>query len=137
MSYTIEIIHEPVPPDNLDVLSYLDRLEESDAYGEPTPAVLTFYQEVVAKFPCITQDPDGPWADGPLINNFRYPVTILGISFSGVGEVLTWLIPKAAEHGFTVYDPQDDVIHRPTGPSSVDRDALAATPDSKPWWRFW
>jgi hypothetical protein len=136
MSYTVEIISELASADNTAVLQYLDRIDEEDAYGEPTPAVLEFYKKVAARFPCITENPEGPWADGPLINNFRHPVTTLGISFSRVAEVLPWLIAAANAAGFTLYDPQDDVIHRPGGSSRVLREQEPAV-ERKPWWRFW
>lgn len=134
--YVIEIISEPVSADKGEVLEYLDHIEEHDGYGEPTTTVIEFYRRVVARFPCVTEDPNGPWPDGPLINNFRHPVTILGISFSRVAEVLPWIISTANAAGFIVYDPQDEVLHRPTGSPSAG--AMPQQHDTQPkrWWRF-
>jgi hypothetical protein len=137
MSYTVEIICDRLNGDDEAVLEFLDRVEAEDRYGEPTPPILNLYQQVVARFPCITENPEGPWSDGPLIENFKYPVTILGISFSRVEEVLPWLVATVNAAGFILYDPQEDAIYRPDGSRSQVLPQEEPTDSAKPWWRFW
>ena len=143
MSYTVSILHVPVPTDNAEAFAFLDTLDlENDiALDDPTPPlpppVAEFARQVLARFPCITEDADGPWADGPLIDNFRSRMTTLGICGSRVGEVLPFLIATAHEFGFVVFDGQDECFHRPGQPPSFLGPLDAPSAPKRPWWRFW
>ena len=65
------------------------------------------YDRLTARYQCITEDSNGPWSDGPLVNNFGQRSATLGISFSRVGEVLPFLVETATAMGFWVLDAQD------------------------------
>jgi hypothetical protein len=137
MSYTVEIISQPVSAADNEVLSFLDQIEDNDENGEPSPSVLELYKKVITKYPCITEDSNGPWSDGPLINNFGHPVSILGICSSRAEEVVPWLVKKANEMGFTLYDPQENMIYRPQGASRTDDSPTQEENTKKQWWQFW
>ena len=146
MSYTVDIMSAPLPRSYDEAFALRDqRIEERDArigsntgspFEEPSGEMRELHRRLTARFPCICDDPDGPWSDGPLINNFGQRAATLGISFSGVAEALPFLIATALEMGFWVLDGQDDVVHLPGG--TVLR-SHAAEPDepARPWWRFW
>jgi hypothetical protein len=72
-----------------------------------------------------------------LINNFGEKHTILAISYSRVAEVFPFIIKTATELGFTVFDPQDEKIHRPIGWKPSEHPAVLATESRKPWWKIW
>ena len=47
---------------------------------------------------------DGPWIDGPLIDNVAHRAAVLGIAPTRVGEVLPFLIETATAMGLTVFN---------------------------------
>lgn len=145
MAYMMEIIHLPLPDDDLAAAELLDG-EPGPAVGVATPGrlpprVQELYRRLTVRFPCIATDPDGPWSDGPLINNFSPSLTVLGVSYSRVAEVLPFLVRTAHELGFTVFDPQEERFLRPGQPPGRPLAELAAARDAatlrRPWWRFW
>ena len=143
MSYSVSIIHVPVPADDREAFAFLDTLDlENDIALDEPPRPLPqpvedLARRLLARFPCIMENPDGPWADGPLIDNFGPQMTTLGICGSRVEEVLPFLISTAHEFGFVVFDGQDECFHRPgQPPSRLELSGAAAIP-ARPWWRFW
>ena len=121
MSYSFDITAEPIPDDDGDAWEELDRLrvkedESGHQYGDPPGQhFLPLYEALTKKYPCITT-PEGensPWADGPLLNNFGRTHTVLAISYSRVDDALPFIIRTATSMGFTLFDPQDERIHRP------------------------
>jgi hypothetical protein len=145
MSYTVDIIHVPVPADDLEAWHILDtdlRVRRKIP-GTPLPEeVQELHRRLTGRFPCIMENPDGPWSDGPLLNNFGHRLTLLGISFSRVSEVLPFLVATAHDLGFVVFDGQEERFHRPGQAPGRPLSALAAAahstkPTAKPWWRFW
>ena len=144
MSYTIDITKEPVPDDEAQAWTELEELrlaEELNEAGEkPGPHFVPLYEKLVGIYPCITtpEGEDSPWSDGPLQGNFGATHTILGISFSKVETALPVILKTATAMGFTVFDAQDEKIHRPAGWSPAERTpAATVTPKTKPWWKLW
>lgn len=138
MSYTFDITSEPVPDDESEAWEALGELRDSEDFDEPGTHFLALYEKLVAKYPCITT-PEGensPWSDGPLLNNFGQKHAILGISFSRVQDALPFIIQTANEMGFTVFDPQDEKIHRPINWTPSPKSTVPEI-TTKPWWKVW
>jgi hypothetical protein len=141
MSWTVEIVTVPIADDVERAWVQLEGLrEEADAreYGAaPSDVLAEFYRRLTVRYPCITVDPDSPWSDGPLINNFGDKVATIGIITPRLPEALPFVIETATDMGLTVFDAGDERIHRPRG--WIARPA-ASTPEASagnPWWRFW
>ena len=82
MSYTIDIVAAPLPESDKEAWLFIHALREK-LYahpGAPSPRMRELYDRLTARHPCITVDANGPWSDGPLINNFGETMAILGIA---------------------------------------------------------
>jgi hypothetical protein len=144
VSYTVDIWTQTFPANDAAAWDEREALmaqrdeafNPDDPFEAPSPEMAELHRRLTARFPCICEDENGPWSDGPLINNFGRSHAILGICFSRVEEVLPFLVETATGMGMHVFDAQDDVIHRPVGyvpvSSTVD---VAAEP--RKWWQFW
>ena len=149
MSYTVDIIHVAIPADDLAAWDFLDNQLRVSAEDDTRPlpeSVQELYRRLTDRFPCISESPEGPWADGPLLRNFGHDLTILAISFSRVEEVLPFLISTANDLGFVVFDGQDERFHRPGHPAGRHLPELEAAAEAtrraaekarRPWWRLW
>jgi hypothetical protein len=73
------------------------------------------YDRLTLKFPCIMEDPNSPWADGPLINDFGDKLATVGVIVSRMEEALPFVIETATDMGFTVFDAGAEEIFRPKG----------------------
>lgn len=140
MSWTIEIVTVPIADDPGEAWAQLEELrEEADEreYGAPPSDELAeLYRRLTARYPCIMEDPESPWADGPLINNFGEAIATIGIMTSRIAEALPFVIETATEMGFTVFDAGDERIHRPKGWKPPLAWSIPKT-EPRPWWRFW
>jgi hypothetical protein len=147
MSYGIDIVAGEVPQSYEEALELRDEVsaahdelfETVDDLGieEPSPEMRELHRRLTALFPCICDDSDGPWSDGPLINNFGQQSATLGISFSRVEEVLPFVIATATEMGFWVLDTQDERVHLPGGATIGPAEPEVPVPPRKRWWQFW
>lgn len=144
MSYVVDVILVP-PPDAWEAALALrqELAEARDArlktgapvpYERPSEPMKELHRRLTARFPCLNDDPDGPWSDGPLINNFGQRIATLGIVGSRLAEVLPFLIGTANDMGFWVLDGQGAVVHLPGGSKLRPAPPL---PPRQPWWRFW
>jgi hypothetical protein len=119
MSWVIEITHVPVASVDEDAWEQLETLreeEEAHEYGEPPSEPLRrLYDRLTLKFPCIMEDPNSPWADGPLINDFGDKLATVGVIVSRMEEALPFVIETATDMGFTVFDAGAEEIFRPKG----------------------
>jgi len=139
VSYTIDIIHVDLPADDDEAWNLLCQLRDDmmDDDRPLPPEVRHLHDRLTNVYPCIVDDPDGPWSDGPLLNNFRHDITILGISYSRVQEVLPFVIGEALKAGFPVFDGQDERFHRLDGSSRPESSKQQPTTPDRPWWQFW
>ena len=143
MSYVVEIITVEPPKSYEDALIVRDDLSEArdarggDPFEAASPQMAELHRRLTARYPCICDDSDGPWSDGPLINNFGQDVATLGISYSRVAEVLPFLVTTANEMGFWVLDCQDEVLHLPGGDAVRPASGEGATLHRRRWWEFW
>ena len=117
MSWVIEIVSVPVADDTDDAwdqLGELREVEDAREYGTPPSEPMNeLYRRLTARYPCITENPESPWSDGPLINNFGDKLTTIGIVGSQLDETLPFVVDTATGMGFTVFDAGDERIYRP------------------------
>jgi hypothetical protein len=164
VSYIVEINSAPPPASYQEALAVSEEIARQDEaaiaqgltppFGTPLEIMVELHRRLTARFPCISEDPDGPWSDGPLLNNFRPHSATLGISFARVAEVLPFLVATAVDLRCWVFDAQDDAVHLPGGAilrappeaaahrgppaEAVDPAPLpeARAVPRRPWWRF-
>lgn len=140
MSWSVEIVNVPIADDDDEAWKQLDAIrDEEDAreYGSPpSDAMRDLYRRLTARYPCITENPDSPWSDGPLVNNFGDKLTTLGIMSSRLEETLPFVIETATEMGLTVFDAADERIYR-TRSWEARADAPRDETPSRQWWKFW
>lgn len=116
MSYNVTISRNTIPTQEAQAWEYLENLQAAENWI-PSKDFIDLIEKLKLKFPCICEieDPDeGVWSDGPLTNNAGENITILGMVYSAVEEVMPFLIKTANENGFVVFDDQDGKIYRPT-----------------------
>ena len=140
MSYTVDIWNQAFPAEPAEAWALRDELlalrDAEPSRDPPSEEMVELHRRLTARYACICDDENGPWSDGPLINNFGPGRAILGISYSKVQEVLPFVVETATAMGFHVFDGQDEAIHRPGGSTATQaRDERQRTP--KPWWRVW
>src|SRR5262245_42892745 len=113
MSYTVDVLSLQPPVSYREALAVRDAVcDARDAglgagpeaiFQPPSAAMEGLHRRLTDRYPCITTDPDGPWSDGPLINNFGQHAATLEISSSRVEEVLAFVIREATAMGFWVF----------------------------------
>lgn len=147
MSYVVDIVWGEAPASYERALALRDELSEArdarlgtgdeDAFEPPSERMAELHRRLTARHPCICDDPDGPWSDGPLINDFGQVIATLGIAFSRVDDVLPFLIETANGMGCWVLDAQDEALHLASGATLRPFDAEAPTESDRRWWQFW
>lgn len=93
-------------------------------FGEPTETIEAFATALQVRIP---DDESRPvWANGPLDAVDGY--IALNIVWSAADRVTPLVRQFAAEQGFTVHDPQEDVVYYPDNTSSASntRNGLVA-----------
>jgi hypothetical protein len=138
MSWVVEIVIVPVADDPNEAWEQLEELREEEVQREystpPSPPLHELYSRLTARYPCIIEDPNSPWSDGPLINNFGEKIATLGISVSRMTDVLSFVVKTATEMGFTVFDGGDETIHRPQGGKPPAEWSIPKpAPQRRPW----
>ena len=142
MSYTIDIVEVAVSANDQAAWELREQLlDAASGGGDPSPKMLELYNALKAKHPCIMEDPDGPWSDGPLLGNFCSPVTTLGISYSRVEDTLPSVISIATQMGFVVFDPEDEAIHGSrlvaVTPDRREQPTDTGGTQERKWWQIW
>ncbi|TVZ08100.1 hypothetical protein JM80_0584 [Cellulophaga sp. RHA_52] len=117
MSYIISITRKDIPKIDKIAWDLLEKLDLREKNKKPRQDFVTLIQKFTSKYPCISElsdenIDDGIWSDGPLIDNAGHDITILGLTYEKVDEVLPFLINTANENGFVVFDKQTNIIHR-------------------------
>ena len=140
MSWSVEIVTVPIADDDDDAWQQLDEIreeEEDREYGSPpSDPMMNLYRRLTARYPCIMENPDSPWSDGPLVNNFGDQLTTLGIVSTRLEETLPFVVETATEMGFTVFDAADERIYRSKNWNPRPDDAHEE-PSQRQWWKFW
>ena len=147
MSYTIDVLSVQPPLSYREALAVRDAVSDArdagldgrsePAFEPPSAAMQELHRRLTARYPCITHDPDGPWSDGPLINNFGQHAATLGISYSRVDDVLPFVIGEATAMGLWVFDAQDGAVHLPGGETLRPAHHPSAGISRRAWWQFW
>jgi hypothetical protein len=143
----VDVVAGKPPETYEDTLVVRDELSEArdarlasggdEPFEPPSPQMSELHRRLTSRYPCICDDPGGPWSDGPLINNFGQDVATLGVSYSRVAEVLPFLVTTANEMGFWVLDCQDEILHLPGGTAVRPAAAEGEELPEKRWWQFW
>ena len=146
MSYVIDVVQSCIPSSYADAVDLREEVAEvktgpiSDdgevEFEPPSVEMAELHRRLTARYPCIVDDSEGPWSDGPLINNFGQKLATLGICFSRVEEVLPFVIQEATAMGFWVLDQQDEAAHVPGG-AVLRAQAQDDMVPGKRWWQFW
>ena len=125
MSFIVYIIDAPIPIRDSEAWKTQNEIlvQQRKDKTKPSERFIQLHNILTDRFPCISQDPNGPWTDGPLINNFTEKIATLGIEGTRVAKVMPFLIKASNNLGFTVFDPQERKIFRPGM--------------KKKWWEFW
>lgn len=114
MSYTIALFDYKLPEDFYEASIIFDAADH-DSTIEIKPIFQKFHDEITQIFPCICDldDDDGEigvWSDGPLINNFRREVPVIGLTLNHVGDALQIVIETANDLGISVLDWQSGTV---------------------------
>jgi len=124
MSYNVYLLVGQLPPNDGEVWEKIGQLQES-YYGderEMAPELVALHTTLTAKYPCLSSlslsgDHEGmensPWADGPMLNNFKHEMGMLAMTFSQLDEVMPFVVSSANKHGVAVADQQLEMIFRP------------------------
>lgn len=80
------------------------------------PVFQQFHDAITAVFPCICDldDDDGEegvWSDGPLINNFKCEIPVIGLSFSHLEEAMPVVVETARDLGISILDWQTGEVY--------------------------
>lgn len=147
MGYMIDVVAADAPESFEDALACRDELLDAEfVEGEgdaaaaarlPSPDMVNLHNRLTTRFPCICDDPSGPWSDGPLINNFGCRATTLGLSFSRAAEVVPFVVETATAMGFWVVDVQEEAVHLPGGRVLRPASAPERVKEPRRWWRLW
>ncbi|WP_148256543.1 hypothetical protein [Kribbella flavida] len=136
MSWVLVAWDGPVPASTDDAARILEELESSvDEDDPPTDAVRGYIEELLARWPDITQDggEDSPWADGPLIANASGRLFVFSLGVSSLTESIPYCIEVARRRGIVLYDQEQAEVYSPAG---IPRAAAVPAPASSSRWRF-
>ncbi len=117
MSYTLAITDFRLPDDFDEAHEQVNPLLHQSV-DEVAPVFVEFHKRVTAVYPCICDLPDdllddGVWSDGPLINNFKVKVPVIGFVYRKVAEAAPTVIQMALDAGLSVMDWQSGRIYNP------------------------
>jgi hypothetical protein len=118
MSFDLTFWYESEPSSPERAAQIYDQLADEElGIVERNHALDEFYQEVISVYEDITEEnaEESPWTS-PVYHNDE--CVIANIAWSRHKEVGPALIAMAARHGLTSYDPQDRVVHYPSGSSA-------------------
>jgi hypothetical protein len=115
VSYTVAICTPPVPADDCEAWGQLEGW--IDELGQVPAVFHELLNRLTVRYPCLCDLPDeriddGVWSDGPLRHTLGHRVSILGIVYPRVEEVLPFLTRTANDLGLVVFDQQANMIHR-------------------------
>lgn len=116
MSYVVDIVATPMPPDDAEAWLVAEQIRDtalSEGVGLISEVFRELHRRLTARFPCICDDESGPWSTGPLINGFGTQIAMLGIVGARIDEVLPFVIETASGMNLCVLDHQAAEIHRP------------------------
>jgi hypothetical protein len=133
VSYTVDIVNGPVPDDNKAAWTALETWrEELYADSEASPEMRALHDKLVMRYPCIMVDDEGPWSDGPLIDDFGKRMGIIGVVYSRVDEVLPFVIETSLAMGFTGRSQVNDATPRSRSRLQEQEDRDGACMDGRP-----
>jgi len=116
MSYNIAIVIPPIPEDDEEAFRLFKALRSEVG---PRPAVFQeLHDRLTARYPCSSMMPEAEidntvWSDGPIIDNFKRRVAVLGVRyFAGGEQVVAFIVDEAHKLGLSVYDWGSNRVYR-------------------------
>jgi hypothetical protein len=116
MSYDLAVWDGPKPANNAEATAEygrrMDAMEETfdgpDEHAPPTPAIQTFIEAALARFPELDDDsgPECPWAASPLEGEAVGDLIYFPMTFSGAEYARDPLAEIADSLGLVCFDPQ-------------------------------
>lgn len=92
---------------------------DADPDAVPDPALLTFADELLSRWPDVPDDEDDdeetPWADAPLKNNVVGDVFYFSMVHSQAVAAMPFIVECATNHGLVCFDPQAEQLMTPPG----------------------
>lgn len=125
MSYDLYLWHRPQPVTAQQAAAICHRLARScDDDVIPDEAVLSFHEELMARFPPLeslaeNDADDSPWNMSPDATDSR---VILCMGLSRASKIGPFILELAARHRLVCFDPSTGVVHHP--PRSRDSGSL-------------
>jgi hypothetical protein len=118
VSYTIAIVNFRLPERFQDACDLIDGLVGQDT-DQVEPVFQRFYDEVTKLYPCLLSLSDdeleqGVWSDGPLINNFKVKVPVVGFVYSKAQEAAPAVCHLALSMGLSILDWQSGLVRNPS-----------------------
>jgi hypothetical protein len=122
MSFDLAFWYESEPSSPERAAQIYDQLTEELGVVERNPALGDFHREVISTYEDLTEEnaDESPWTASVYCDE---ECVIANIAWSRHQEIGPALIVLAARHGLTSYDPQDRIIHYPSGRSEQWRTA--------------
>lgn len=114
MTFDLAVWEGPRPDSDAAAASIyaqlMGRLESEEETPPPSPAIRTFVDTLLARWPDITEDDgdDSPWADGPMIGNASGDAIYFSMIWSMAAEAAAFVAQVAAEQGLVCFDPQSE-----------------------------
>jgi hypothetical protein len=79
----------------------------------PHPTLLQFVDDLLSRFPDLTQTEDTVWAAGPLRDEILGGFINVAVSWPRADEAWAFFLQTARRHGLVCYDPQAEKLYRP------------------------
>jgi hypothetical protein len=92
----------PVSPD------FMNRVEafENPPFKPPAAAIVRFVNDLLARYPDLTQTENTPWADGPMIRDANGSFIYFSIRWDYYDKVTPFVTSTAWRDGLNCFDPQ-------------------------------
>src|SRR5262249_35087732 len=81
----------------------------------PSPKMVTFVVDLLARYAEATETEDTPWADGPLVGNIRGGFSNISLIWPRYREATPFVITTAHKHGLHCFDFQTGRFHPAAG----------------------
>jgi hypothetical protein len=87
---------------------FRQRIEALHRAPKPSrsPRLVTFVDDLLSRYPDLTQTEDTVWGDGPLVNNILGEFINMSLVWSRYAGAAPYIIETAHKHGLHCYDPQ-------------------------------
>lgn len=118
MSYDIAVwAGEPPASDDAAAARYAElcNLFEEPPEELPDPTVVAFMNDLLARYPDITEDgsEDSPWSIGPMKDDILGTFTYLPMRYDKFADAMGFIVERANAHQLVCFDPQQERLLTP------------------------